>query len=83
MIETDEEMFYLLKKDLDDVSHLEATINGEKITPVRARSQIFASKVSEKNALRNKMQQGSVPHGEYRTDYRWILGIGNFINRKP
>jgi hypothetical protein len=43
------------------VSHLEATINGEKITPVRARSQISTSKVSEKNALRNKMQQGDIP----------------------
>jgi len=84
MIETDEEMVYLLKKDLDDVTHLEATINGEKITPVRARSQIFTSKVSEKNVLRNKMQQGKVPPGEYRTiiDGSWVLAILSTGNHK-
>jgi hypothetical protein len=84
MIETDEERVYLLKKDLDDVTHLEATINGEKITPVRARSQIFTSKVSEKNVLRNKMQQGKVPPGEYRTiiDGSWVLAILSTGNHK-
>jgi hypothetical protein len=83
LIETDEEISDLLDKDLQDVTHLKAVINDIELTPVRARSPTFTFKVSEKNELRNKMQQGIIPAGEYHaiTEGYWILAIlptGNY-----